>query len=190
MAEHKLAAGRSLIGALGALGEALGYHVAREHPVELDRNNSPAVDIAWFAESGQAYPLMIFEVESRATSSIANNATKVFGQPSTRFEKPLFFFHIVVRSADTARLNVLERLFGTYNYRSFNLSERPLVEVLEAALAQHRRIRRTVSLLPLRSCLDLDGWRGVTPQDLIRILGTLTFEADFEPVDVHQRPAR
>ncbi len=181
MAEHKLVPGRNLISALSALGEALGYHVAREHPLEVDRKNPPAVDIAWFAESGQAYPLMIFEVESRATSSIANNATKVFGRPSSRFEKPLFFFHIVLRSADTARLHVLERLFGTYNYRSFNLSETSVAAVLEAVLAQHRRVRRTVALLPLRGCLDLDGWHGVTPRDLIRILGALNFETDYEP---------
>lgn len=181
MAEHKLAPGRNLISALSALGEALGYHVAREHPVEVDRKKSPAVDIAWFAEPGQAYPLMIFEVESRATNSLANNATKVFGQPSNRFEKPLFFFHIVLRSADTSRLATLERLFGTYNYRSFNLSETSIVTVLEAALAQHRRIRRTVALAPLRDCFDLDGWHGVTPRDLVRILCTLNFAADYEP---------
>lgn len=181
MAEHKLAPGRNLISALSTLGEALGYHVAREHPVEVGRRNPPAVDIAWFAEPGQAYPLVIFEVESRATSSISNNATKIFGQPSSRFEKPLFFFHIVLRSADTSRLDALERLFGTYNYRSFNLSETSVVAVLEAALAQHRRIRRTVALLPLRGCLDLDGWQGVTPQDLIRILRMLNFEADYAP---------
>lgn len=181
MPEHKLAPGRNLISALCALGEALGYHVTREHPVETNRKNPPAVDIAWFAEPGQAYPLMIFEVESRATSGIANNATKVFGQPSTRFEKPLFFFHVVLQSADTARLDALERLFGTYNYRSFNLSDTSVLAVLEAALAQHRRVRRAVLLLPLRNCLDLDGWQGVTPGDLVRLVSALNFEADYEP---------
>ena len=38
-----------------------------------------------FREAGQAYPLMIFEVDSRATSSIAYNATKVFVLERPRF---------------------------------------------------------------------------------------------------------
>jgi hypothetical protein len=106
----------------------------------------------------------------------------VFGQPSTRFEKPLFFFHIVLRSRDSARLDTLERLFGSYNYRSFNLSETSVVAMLEAVLAQHRRVRRTIALLPLRNCLDLEGWQGVTARELVAILGALEFDVDYVPV--------
>lgn len=181
MADHKLAPGRNLISALCALGEALGYHVAREYPVEEDRVNPPAVDVAWFAEPDQSYPLMIFEVESRATNSIANNAVKVFGQPSAKFEKPLFFFHIVLRASDSSKLETLERTYGTHNYRNFNLSKQSLVEVLDAVLAQHRRVRSAVALRPIQSCLQLDGWDGVAPTDLLRIVTRLKFVADYEP---------
>src|SRR5437588_10321953 len=96
--EHSLPAGRSMIGGIAALGEALGYIARREHPVEEGRSNPPAVDIAWFSDPDDAYPLFIFEVESRATNSIANNVVKVFGQGSDAFEKPLFFFHVILES--------------------------------------------------------------------------------------------
>jgi len=61
------------------LGRALDYFVESEKSVVFHQNNPPAVDIAWLAEEGQKFPLMIFEVESKATNSIANNVVKVFG---------------------------------------------------------------------------------------------------------------
>lgn len=73
MPKHVLDRGRGVIPAVVALGEAPGYAVAQEHAVEKGRN-PPAVDVAWFADPGDRLPLMIFGVESRATSGIANNA--------------------------------------------------------------------------------------------------------------------
>ncbi len=62
MSEHKLPPGKRLIAGLTALGEALGYHVQQEFPVDRKRTrNSPAVDLAWFMEAGQPFPLFIFE---------------------------------------------------------------------------------------------------------------------------------
>lgn len=181
MAEHRLARGRDLIAALEALGTALGYHVELEHPVESDRRSAPAVDVAWFDEEGQVYPLMIFEVESAATNAMANNATKVFGQKTTDFEKPLFYFQIVGQAGDTRRLKNLENLFGNYNYRNFNLSTSTMTDVMEAVLAQHRRIRRSVDVALLRGCLDLAGWDGTSPSDVVRILAKLDFASNYEP---------
>lgn len=96
MSLHQRESGVRLIAALLHLGEVLGYHVAAEHPVDdSSQGPAPAVDVAWFATSGQRFPLMIFEVESSATNAIPNNALKVYGPEISRFEKPLFFFHII-----------------------------------------------------------------------------------------------
>ena len=91
MPQHKLEAGKQIIQAVAQLGRALGYAVRTEMPVE-QRPRPPAVDVAWFADDEQRYPLMIFEVESAATNAMANNPAKVFGQPSDQFERPLFSF--------------------------------------------------------------------------------------------------
>lgn len=171
-----------MISAVAALGEALGYAVEREYPVVSDQSNPPAVDVAWFAEKGQPYPLVIFEVESRASSGIANNALKVLGQDSSIFEKPLFFFHIVLSRSNSSRIAALERVFGTYNYRCFSFADSNSMDVMSAALTQHRRLRDQLHLGPLLECLALDSWKEISPTALVHLIDSLGFKADFVPV--------
>jgi hypothetical protein len=91
MSGHSSQPGIRVIAAIASLGGALGYSVRTELPVE-QRANAPAVDVAWFSDEEQFYPLMIFEVESATTNAMANNPTKVYGQTQEKFERPLFFF--------------------------------------------------------------------------------------------------
>ncbi len=111
MAEHRLPIGKRLIRGLTALGKALGYHVIGEFPVgSASVGPRMAVDVAWFADRTQAYPLMIFEVESGSGNTIANNPLKVFAQDSRRFEKPLFYFQLIAEGGTaTDRIQLLER---------------------------------------------------------------------------------
>jgi hypothetical protein len=153
MADHKLDEGKKVIAVMAELGVALGYSVRTEMPVE-QRAKAPAVDVAWFAEGEQKYPLMIFEVESSATNSMANNPTKVFGQPSTVFERPLFFFHIVVSSgAESTRIENLRGVFGVHNYRVYPLDRSTATQLVCDVLDQHRRIRREISVGPMMDVL-------------------------------------
>jgi len=76
---HRLQAGQIVIDGLVKLASAFGYSAEREFPVGT-RATSAAVDVAWFAAGDQRVPLMIFEVESSASASMANNAMKVFSQ--------------------------------------------------------------------------------------------------------------
>jgi hypothetical protein len=78
MADHKLPAGKQLIQGIAHLGTVLGYHVKKEFPVdEPTYGESPAVDVAWFSQKGNRFPLFIFEVESKATNGMTNNPLKV-----------------------------------------------------------------------------------------------------------------
>src|SRR5436190_103811 len=118
MSEHKLQQARQVIENLSALGKGLGYFVQCEQPVLKHKHSPPAVDVAWKKYETQDFPLMIFEVESSAGNTIANNALKVFSQANQDFEKPLFFFHLVVHAGkNTSRIDALQRQYGTNNYR-------------------------------------------------------------------------
>jgi hypothetical protein len=153
MSKHTLDAGKAIISVVVELGEALGYVVATELPVE-DRGDSGAVDVAWFSGDNQKFPLMIFEVESSATNAMANNPAKVFGQSSERFERPLFFFHIVVKSGmHTARIDNLRGVFGQHNYRVYTLERGSGTQLVEDILRQHRRIRSTINVGALVAAL-------------------------------------
>jgi hypothetical protein len=163
MPEHKLSSGRAVIDALTGLGESLDYTVVTEKAV--NRHSKPAaVDVAWFAEGEQRYPLMIFEVESSASNSMASNPAKVFGQPATQFERPLFFFHVIVRSgSETSRVENLRGTFGSHNYRVYPLSSPGTATALVLdVLSQHRRIRKqfrvgaTLEVLLAADKLDAD----------------------------------
>ena len=148
MPGHVLPDGKQVIVGLCRLGEALGYHVATEVPVRKDRHNSPAVDVGWFTEQGHDCPLMSFEVESSATSGIASNASKVYGQHNREFEKPLFFFHIIVKGGrDTTRLDDAQGAFGRHNYRHYRLGGAEKTELVKDILSQHRRLTRRLDLL-------------------------------------------
>jgi hypothetical protein len=68
MPEHALLPGRGIIDAISALGRTMGYVVRCEWPIDSSQNTGAAVDIAWFAEENQKFPLMIFEVETSAST--------------------------------------------------------------------------------------------------------------------------
>lgn len=179
MSEHSLPKGKAAIEALAQLGEALGYEIELERPVEEDRPNPPAVDVAWLAEPGQRYPLMIFEVESRETNAAANNPVKVFGQSSREFEKPLFFFHVFVQTgAASTRADRLESLFGAYNYRTYRLDRQGQKPLLLDILSQHRRLHKELRLGALLDHLDLGSWEVPLPEVLEHIEG-LAFSASY-----------
>lgn len=164
MSAHSLPEGNKLIEGLARLGQALGYYVKAEQPVDDRPFNSAAVDVAWFKEEGQAYPLMIFEVESKATNSAANNPIKVFAQDNKTFEKPLFFFHVFLKAGvNNARLKNLRALFGTHNYRTYTLSGGATQTLLEDVLSQHRRLFGEVSLANLCDELSTTVWAAVDP---------------------------
>jgi hypothetical protein len=146
MSQHRLRNGKLIIDWVTSLGRALGYSVRAEMPVE-DRPKAPAVDVAWFTEGEQKYPLMIFEIESKATNAMANNPAKVFGQPSGQFERPLFFFHIIVSSGrETSRIKHLEGVFGSHNYRVYSLDKNMATQLVKDILGQHRRIRSQIDV--------------------------------------------
>lgn len=162
MSRHQINRGVTLIDGISALGSALGYVVKQEHPVEKQRKNSSAVDVAWFREAWQDFPLMIFEVESKVTNSAANNAVKVFGQPNERFEKPLFFFHVFVTGGhDTSRVDALRSTYGSHNYRAYCFEKDDETRFVKDILSQHRRLARDLDLLKVAPVLEDCSWKGL-----------------------------
>lgn len=159
MSEHRISSGRLLIRGLTTLGRALGYHVELEFPVAVgDVGPAMAVDVAWFGGPSQAYPLMIFEVESGAGNTIANNPLKVFAQDSRRFEKPLFYFQLIVQGGRaTQRVQLLERQYGTHNYRLYRLADGAGTQFAQDVLRQHRRIRGDCDYVSLFEALASPG---------------------------------
>jgi hypothetical protein len=112
MAEHKLTYGIEIIDKLFKLGGLLDYHCEKEYPV--DKEDASAVDVAWFFEPGQKYPLFIFEVESKTTNAIPANPLKIFGETNQKFEKPLFLFHLLLTGGqESGKIKQLERTYGT-----------------------------------------------------------------------------
>ena len=180
MARHKHRPGQILISGLADLGAALGYVVSEELPVDRTKRNPPAVDVAWLKEEGQTFPLMIFEIESRTTNSIANNAVKVFEQPNEHFEKPLFFFHVLLSGGrDTSRVETLRRLFGSHNYRTYRLDQDESTRLVSDVLSQHRRIERQIDLLRLIPVLTQDVWSGVDLDRVIERIEELQFQGNY-----------
>ena len=180
MPSHSLAAGTEVIDGIVRLGQALGYKAVGEHPVEEGRRNPAAVDVAWLSEEGQRFPLMIFEVESRASNAAANNPVKVFGQSLESFEKPLFYFHVFLNvGPDTARADNLVRLFGTHNYRVYRLDREGPPPLLRDVLAHHRRLSRSLRLPELIAELDRCPWNGTSPAPVLRLAESLSFDAPF-----------
>lgn len=156
MSTHRLSQGKHIIKAVVAIGRALGYSVKTEYPVER-RAHAPAVDVAWFSDDGDSlYPLMIFEIESAATNAMAANPTKVYGQSMEHFERPLFYFHVVVKTGDSStRLDSLRGVFGAHNYRIYQLdASNTATTLLIDILHQHRRIRRELNIEGLLDVID------------------------------------
>lgn len=131
MGEHSTTTSLNLINFLTRLGDGLFYHTATEYPMNEKVFGGQAIDIAWFNEQGDKFPLFIFEIESASNNSIANNPTKVFGKDSGIFEKPLFFFHIIISGAkNSEKYNDLLGLFGKYNYGVFVLNNTDIEDLL------------------------------------------------------------
>lgn len=177
MTEHKLDAGKQIIEGLFNLGESLGYVVEKELPVERNRKNPPALDVAWLSEKGQEFPLMIFEVESKVTNAIANNPAKVFGKSNQSFEKPLFFFHVMVSGGqDTSRVDDLRRLFGSHNYRAYELASGKTTELVKDILGQHRRLTRKIDLIGVIKVLESQLWKDANLSEVIQHIENIGFE--------------
>ena len=127
--------------------------------LDSNRGQRPAVDVAWLSDQNQRFPLMIFEVESSAGNTIASNPLKVFAQATTEFEKPLFYFQIVVRGkAETSRVDLLERQYGTFNYRLYSLGRGECDKLLYDILRQHRRIRSEIPYTKVFDVLVDECW--------------------------------
>ena len=168
MPPHPLASGRAFIAARGDRGAALGSAAEREAHVERGRPNPPAVDVAWQDADGRGDPLVIFEVESRASNAAANNVVKVFGQPTERFEKPLFFFHVFLTGGrDTSRLDGLNETYRLHNYRTYQLERGDATRLVLDVLTQHRRLAPRLSIARLAATLEAPGW---TNMDLAAVL--------------------
>jgi hypothetical protein len=66
----------------------------------------------------------------------------------------LFFFHLIVKSGvDTSRVDNLKGVFGSHNYRIYQLARGMGTNLVKDILSQHRRIRNTVDIHPLLSAL-------------------------------------
>jgi len=147
MGKHSTDISLNLFDFLIDLGKILRYHTDTEFPMSENSFGSQAIDVAWFNEKGNKFPLFIFEIESTSNNSIANNPTKVFGKDSKVFEKPLFFFHIIIDGAENSeKYSDLIGLFGKYNYDIFRINNGEIENLLLKIIAQHRRIHNHVDL--------------------------------------------
>lgn len=178
MPRHKLPRGLQVIDGLKAIAEALGYVSEEEYIVG---RTGAAVDLAWFAAGDQRVPLMIFEIESRASSSMANNALKIFSQDVDDFVKPLFFFHLLLGGGrDNERIAAMRNTWGTYNYRVYRLSSKSESQRLVSdILGQHRRVNEKISLLRLDSALRLPSWTEVSLVETFEASERLQFSANY-----------
>ncbi len=178
MGKHKLKKGLDIIDALLSLGKALHYAAIPEMPLEKNRKNAEAVDVAWMLEADQEFPLMVFEVESRTGNTIANNPTKIYGKTTVKFEKPLFFFHILIDStSEASKVDVLKTLFGTHNYRIYELAHDGEINALmKDILSQHRRITSKFDLREFYSELNSSHWTGIDQSDILKHIETIGFE--------------
>jgi hypothetical protein len=179
MSEHKLQQGKLVIKGLSDLGTALGYLVEFEQPVTKDAHTPPAVDVTWKKDEWQDFPLLIFEVESSAGNTIANNALKVYSQPNQDFEKPLFFFHLIVRSGpETSRIEALRRQYGTNNYRLYRLDTIEATKLIRDILTQHRKVFLHFDVAAISRILQED-WPAIDLEVILDHAETLNFETSF-----------
>lgn len=154
MPEHKLKKGIDFINGIKELGTLLDYHVQLETPVSSEKENSPAVDIAWFKEENQKFPLFIFEVESTSSNGMTYNPMKVFSKRNEQFEKPLFFFQVVLKGGqESSRIEDLKNQFGNYNYRIYRTSKTEEEKLVLDILEQHRRLSQDLNIVGLLNYL-------------------------------------
>jgi hypothetical protein len=148
MGKHTTEISLKLFDFLIDLGNVLQYHTDTEYPMSENSFGSQAIDIAWFNEKENKFPLFIFEIESTSNNSIANNPTKIFGKDSKVFEKPLFFFHIIIDGAENSEKYAdLIGLFGKHNYDIFRINNSDIENLILKIISQHRRIHNNVDLL-------------------------------------------
>ena len=177
MPEHKLVPGIDFIKGINELGLIMGYHIQTEHPVDNKKIKSPEVDVAWFKEENQKFPLFIFEVESSATNGMAYNPMKVFSKKNEKFEKPLFFFQVILKSVqDSSRIKDLKRTYGTYNYRIYKILNAESQNFLFDILEQHRRISHNLDIVNLFDFLIQSKWIDVDLVSLSVHIENLEFE--------------
>ena len=150
-------------------------------PLKKTHPTSAAVDLAWFGAGDHRVPLMIFEVESSASASMANNVLKVFSQDVDNFVKPLFFFHVLLDGGpDNERIAAMRRTWGTYNYRVYRLNdELETQRLVSDILGQHRRVSEAISLLRLGSTLHLPPWSKVSRANIFEAAERLQFSANY-----------
>jgi hypothetical protein len=177
MPTHQLPAGKSVIAALVGLGEVLDYRVEEEFLVQ---DEGAKVDVAFLGEPGQRFPLMIFEVESRASGGMASNAIKVLGQTTDNFLKPLFFFHVVLSGRGSgSRIEPLQSLLGTHNYRLYLLQNGDITRLATEILDQHRRIRWNINLTSVLQQFLRQEWLGIDMNALCDAIERLDFDDDY-----------
>lgn len=160
MADHKLPAGKQLIEGIAQLGVVLGYHIEKEFSVDVPTyGEPPAVDVAWFSQKENRFPLFIFEVESKASNGMTNNPLKIYAQENRAFEKPLFFFHVVAQGGGhSSRPRNLEALYGKNNYRIYLVGRDAANDLIQDVLSQHARVRNDVDYLALHQLLTSELW--------------------------------
>lgn len=147
MGKHTTKVSLNLFDFLIDLGNILNYHSDTEYSMSENSFGGQAIDIAWFNEDGNKFPLFIFEIESTSNNSIANNPTKIFGKDSKVFEKPLFFFHVIIDGAENSeKYNDLIGLFGKHNYDIFRINNGEIENLLLKIISQHRRIHNSINL--------------------------------------------
>jgi hypothetical protein len=177
MAEHRLSPGIDFIKGVEILGEILGYVTECEFPVIAADADGIAVDVAWFLEKNQKFPLFIFEVESTASNSMVYNPLKVLGKPNEVFEKPLFYFQIVLNQGqNSSRIEDLKRAYGIYNYRIYRLSLSEELQLISDVLAQHRRLSGSLDIVALVDFIKRSKWVKLSVSDLINQIRLLDFE--------------
>ncbi len=181
MPGHSLSPGSLWIGNMLALGEALGYVLRPEHNVAGDPVGDSPVDVAWFRSGTDIVPLFIFEVESRAGSQMAHNAGKVLSQSTAVFEKPLFFFHIVVTGGRrSTRPVVAQELFGKFNYRVYLATAAgTTTRLICDILSEHRRVSDVIDPIRLVQSLEADPLPGLDLDDVLRHAEAIGLRANW-----------
>ena len=179
MSEHTLPEGISVIQHILLTGEILEYRVQSEFPVSTkSTGTNTAVDVAWFKEDSQRYPLFIFEIESQPTNSLVYNPLKVFSKPTASFEKPLFFFHLILtKGFNSERINDLKQHFGSHNYRIYRMSSPEEREnFLFDVLSQHRKLTAELNIPHLCDYLLSSDWLGISLDKILNHVETCEFE--------------
>ncbi|MFD2288010.1 hypothetical protein GJU39_23265 [Pedobacter petrophilus] len=177
MAQHKLLEGNEFIEGLRVLGAILGYVTESEFPVIATDPDGIAIDVAWFLENGQKFPLFIFEVETTASNSMVYNPLKVLSKPNEIFEKPLFYFPIVLNQGqNSSRIDDLKRAYGIYNYSIYRLSLYEELLLITDILAQHRRLLGKLDIVNLVDFIKQSQWMNLSISRLITQIRLLDFE--------------